>query len=165
MLFSFWIKELRVNKFKKFNKTIKSSTSINLLVTSSIPPESFVECNSSSYISFIISTFPHPFLSKIIRKEDRFYFVMVLYSHINELMVAWRSYATNEFVIWLCIVLDTYRIKISIILNTFVNESINIHIWNLSCRKMNISRIIIAWWSWWEFIKHSKSIVFNEMFF
>ena len=129
-------------------------------------PESFVEYKSTLNISFTISTLPHPFLSNITGKKYWFYFVLILYSHINELMIAWRSYATNEFVIWLCIMLDAHRIHIPIVFHTFVNESINIHICYLSCREMYISRVItITRWSWSKLIKHSKSVVFNEMFF
>lgn len=132
----------------------------------SVFPELLVEYKPSRNISFTISTLPHPLLSYITSDEYWFYFVLIFYPHINELMIAWRSYATNEFVIWLCIMLNPHRIHIPIIFHTFVNESINIHICYLSCREMHISRVItITRWSWSKLIKHSKSIVFNEMFF
>ena len=58
------------------------------------------------------------------------------------------SYATNEFVIWLRIMRNPHRIKVSIVFHAFVNESINIHICYLSCREMHISRVItITRWS------------------
>lgn len=132
----------------------------------SVFPELLVEDKPSRNISFTISTLPHPFLSNITSKKYWFYFVLIFYPHINELMIAWWSNTYNKAIILFRIVRNPHAVKVSIVFHTFVNESINIHICYLSCREMYISRVItITRWSWSKLIKHSKSVVFNEMFF